>query len=241
MTLRSNRIMALKEILYYAGLFVILYLFYKSWWIIIPFIPLCVVLKGIRKNQKEEKRRKELNSQFRDMLCAMAAALRAGYSVENSIYQCRSEMQIIYGSDSMIYTELSFMINQIEMGISSEEIFREFAQRSGIEDIATFSSIFSIAKRTGGNMVEIIGKTSDDIAGRIDTLKEIDVMISAKKLENNIMTLFPAATILYIDITSPGLLAPLYGNIRGVLIMTACLAVYAAAAVFAVRIMNIEV
>ena len=90
-------------------------------------------------------------------------------------------------------------------------------------------------------MVEIIWKTSEDISGRIDTGKEVDVLVSAKKLENGIMTLLPAVTVLYIDLTSPELLEPLYGNPAGILIMTLCLMVYAAACILAARIMNIEV
>ena len=231
----------LREFLIYAGAFLLLYLFYRSLWVIIPFIPCAAVIRRSRKKKLMEKRNKTLNVQFRDMLCAMAAALRAGYSVENSIGQCMTEMKIIYGEDSLICRELNVMSGQLSMGMSAEQIFSDLADRSCVEDIDTFSSIFSIAKRTGGNLVEIIGRTAQDISDRVDTEKEIDVLISAKKLEQSIMMTLPAVTILYVDLSSPGLLDPLYRNAAGIAVMTGCLAVYALAAFLAGKIMNIEV
>lgn len=148
---------------------------------------------------------------------------------------------MLHGEDSPIYKELTIMLNQISIGVSAEEIFRDFADRTQVEDIETFASVFSIAKRSGGDMVEIIKKTADDISAKIDTKNEIEVIISSKKLEQNIMMIIPVGIILYIDLTSGGLLDPLYGNIKGIMIMTACLAVYAAAILLGRRITRIEV
>ena len=237
----SRAVIFFREFLIYAGAFMILYLFYKSFWVIIPFIPCAAVIRKRRIKSIKEKKAKTLNVQFRDMLSAMSAALRAGYSVENSFDQCREEMEIIYGEDSIICRELDVMSGQLSLGMNAEQIFSDLADRSGLEDIDTFASVFSIAKRTGGNMVEIIGRTAQDIADRVDTEKEIDVLISAKKMEQTIMMMLPVATILYVDFTSPGLLDPLYGNAAGILIMTGCLAVYAGAACIAGKIMKIEV
>jgi len=238
---RNADISKLKEFLVYSGILAILYLFYKSVWIIIPYLPCLFIARKVLISQREQKRKKELNIQFKDMLISMSASLRAGYSVENAIITCRREMAIMHGDTSAICMELSVMINQLGVGMNAEDVFLECALRNGIEDIDTFSSVFSIAKRTGGNMAEIMGKTAEDIGGRIDTMKEIDVLVSAKRMEQHIMTLLPALTIFYIDMTSGGLLDPLYGNAAGISVMSICLALYAFAAVLAGRIMNIEV
>ena len=133
------------------------------------------------------------------------------------------------------------MVNQIGIGMSAEAIFREFAMRSAVEDIDTFASVFSIAKRTGGDMVAIIKETSDSIAGKLDTRSEIAVLISSKRLEQNIMTMIPIGIILYIDLTSGGLLDPLYGNLTGILIMSVCLCIYGAAVMLGRKLIRIEV
>ena len=230
-----------KNILITAGIMTILYLFYRSIWILTLLLPCIAVCRRINKKDAEKRSRAVLGTQFKDMLDSLAASLRAGYSIENALKECLREMAAVHGEDSPICKELVLMVNQVSIGISAESIFRQFARRSHVEDIDTFASVFSIAKRTGGDMVEIINRTAQDIGAKIDTKNEIGVLISSRKLEMKIMMLIPAAIILYIDITSSGLLDPLYGNLRGVIIMTVCLAVYGAAVLLGRKLTDIEV
>ena len=63
-----------------------------------------------------------------------------------------------------------------------EEVIGDFAGRSHIEDIGTFANIFGIAKRTGGNLIEIIRNTTQIIADKIETKTEIDTMVASQKI-----------------------------------------------------------
>ncbi|MCF0142174.1 MAG: type II secretion system F family protein [Parasporobacterium sp.] len=195
----------------------------------------------INKKEKVRARKEALRTQFSECLQSLAAALRAGFSVENALRECLSEMKTVYGEGSAIVRELEKMLNQLALGENAETVFNDFADRNDVDDIRTFAEVFSIARTSGGDMVEIIKKSAGDIAAKNDTINEINVVISAKKFEQNIMSLMPAAIILYIDLTSGGLLDPLYGNPLGVIIMTACLAVYAGAYILGRRICRIEV
>lgn len=231
----------LRELLTYAGFLLCLYLFYKSWIVLLIF-PVCVlVYRKISRKDRERRRKDKINSEFKEALLSMSAALRAGYSVENALIESLREMENMFGNDAGICRELRKMINKISLGVNAEDVFDEFAQEMQVEDIFTFASVFRIAKRSGGDMVEIIRRTAGDIASKVDTGNEISVMVSAKRLEQRIMMAMPLAMILYIDLTSGGLLAPLYGNALGVVIMTACLIVYAAAWLISKKIMDIKV
>ena len=239
--MKNTRFCSIKDIGVIAGLFVILYLFYRSMWVLTLLLPCIAVYRRISKNDNENKYRALLNVQFKDMLDSLAASLRAGYSIENALKECLREMTAVHGEDSPICKELKLMINQVSIGVPVEIVFKEFAIRSHVEDIDTFASVFSIAKRTGGDMVEIVNRTAGDIGSKIDTQNEISVLISARKLEMRIMMLIPAAIILYIDLTSSGLLDPLYGNLKGVIIMTVCLMIYGAAVLLGRKLTDIEV
>ena len=230
-----------ENILLTAGIMAILYLFYRSIWILTLLLPCIAVCRRISRKDAEKRSRALLNLQFKDMLDSLAASLRAGYSIENALKECLREMTAVHGEDSPICNELVLMVNQVSIGLSVESIFHQFAARSHVEDIDTFASVFSIAKRSGGDMVEIINRTAQDIGAKLDTKSEIGVLISSRKLEMKIMMLIPAAIILYIDITSSGLLDPLYGNLKGTVIMTACLAVYGAAVLLGRKLTDIEV
>ncbi len=231
----------IKEIPVYALLLGILYLFYRSIWVLAA-LPLIVLgYRRLTKETKEEKRKATLSIQFKDMLISLSAALRAGYSMENALKEAYKELEGMYGIDGIIVKKTREMLNRISLGVPLEEVFNEFAEESGVEEIATFAQIFSIARRSGGNMVEIIQKTSTDIAAKVDTKNEIRVLISSKRLEQTILLLMPPAMIVYISLAGGGMLDPLYGNIKGVVIMSICLAVYVAAFFIARKITDIKV
>ena len=66
-------------------------------------------------------------------------------------------------------------------------------------------------------------------------------MTAARRLEQKVMNIVPVGIVIYIEITSPGFFDSMYTTFTGRVIMTACLAVYAAAIVIAGRILDIEV
>ena len=66
-------------------------------------------------------------------------------------------------------------------------------------------------------------------------------MMAQKKLEMKVMLVIPLAIIDYVRLTSADLLAVLYGNLAGGLIMSACLVVYVLMALWSRRIMDIVI
>lgn len=104
-----------------------------------------------------------------------------------------------------------------------------------------FADVFLIAKRSGGNMTDILAKTAAVIEQKIETDKEIQLMIGAKKMEQKIMNMVPFLIIFYIGTTSKGFFDVLYHNLIGVVIMTVCLGFYGVAYFMSKRIVEIEV
>ncbi len=231
----------LLEIGIYLFFTLILYLFFKSVFAFILLVPGIFFYHRYYKKELEERYRETLAGEFKDAILSISAALRAGYSMENALQEGYEEMKNMYGEQSPICREFQIMRNQLSVGMPLETVFSEFASRSKAEDINTFSSVFSIAKRTGGDLVEIIQKTASDIASKIDTQNEIAVVIRSKRLEQNIMMLMPPLIILYIDLSAGSILAPLYQTILGRIVMFLCLGVYIGAYFLSRKIMKIEV
>ena len=130
---------------------------------------------------------------------------------------------------------------QLQVSVPVEELFLDFGKRCKVEDIANFASVFATAKRTGGDMVVILQKTSRILGDKIDVKKEIEATVAGKKSEQWIMSMMPFGIILYMQITSPGFLQVLYGNAFGVVTMTVCLAIYFLAYWMGKKIVDIEV
>ena len=117
----------------------------------------------------------------------------------------------------------------------------QFAERTDLAEIQEFADIFAIARRSGGNLTEIIYETAATISEKIDVEKEIQVLTSAKRLEQNIMSVVPFAIILYVSVTSEGYFDVLYTTAVGRIVMTGCFAVYATAYMLGVKITKIQV
>ena len=237
----KKRNMFFKEALACFAVIAVLYLFYRSVFVLIALFAVYPICRGLLKKEEMRRLKNDLNVQFKDMLISLTAAMRAGYSVENALKEALKEMNIIYGPQAQISKELTIMVNQLKVGMPAEEVFDDFAKRSEIEDINTFSEVFKIAKRSGGDMAAIMNRTTSDISAKVDTRNEIAVLISAKRLEQNIMLIMPSAIIIYMSLISDGLLDPLYKNPAGILIMTICLGLYVLAAYLGRKITDIEV
>ena len=110
-----------------------------------------------------------------------------------------------------------------------------------MEEIRDFGEVFAIAKHSGGNMTDILSRTITLIQSRIEVETEIQVMLSAKKMEQHIMDLVPFFIIVYIQLSSPGFFDVLYHNMAGVLFMSICLVLYLSAFVLSEKILAIKV
>ena len=70
--------------------------------------------------------------------------------------ETQKELKIIYSQNEIISKEMAHMIGQIRVQVPVEQILEEFACRVGEEDVKNFASVFSAAKRNGGDMIAII-------------------------------------------------------------------------------------
>jgi len=216
------------------------YLFYENPLALLPMVPFPFLYLKVCRDRAVRKRKQELNYQFRDALLSMSAAVQAGYSLENAIHACAKDLGQIYRSDTDIVQEFRYMESQIRVSVPAEELFRDMGRRSGVEDIENFASVVTVCRHMGGDMNAVIQKCARMVADKIDVYREIQTSITAKKAEQNIMSFMPAGIILYLKLTSPGFLSPLYGNLFGILVMTVCLAVYVFAYWLGKRIVEIE-
>ena len=197
--------------------------------------PICIR----SRQQEDEQRRRELILEFKECMAAVLTAMKSGNSAENSFRSAQREMEFSYGRGSAICQELELISRGLDSNVPLEVLLSEFAQRSRADEIRDFAEVFAIAKRSGGNMTEIMGRTISQIQNRIETEQEIGVMMSSSRLEQRIMDVVPVGIIAYLRLTSEGCMDVLYGNPAGVLVMSLCLGVYLAAFVMSEKISDI--
>lgn len=227
----------------YAGIICLAigHFFYDSYLISIALIIFVPFFLKYRRTEYGKKRRDELKGQFKDAINSVSTNQKAGYSIENSFRECYHDMVLLYGVRSNICKEIDYIRKGLDNNIVIEQMLIDFGRRSGVDDIRQFGEIFAIAKRSGGNLTEMIETTSKMIEEKNDVEQEIKVMISSRKMEANVMSLVPFLMILYMKVTSEGFFDSLYHNLSGVVIMTACLVIYVSAYLLSSKIVDIQI
>lgn len=215
-------------------------LFYGSFAAGIILLPLGFPILKQKKEKLIIRKTEQLETEFKDMLISVSDSLKTGYSIENAVKESYRDLISIYGYDSNICRELRLMISRLNLNVSAETVITDFAERTGLKNAEMFSRMFVIAKRTGGNMTEIIKNVTDDIVLKTSVKEEIHVMINSKKTEQKIMMAVPLFLLLYINITSPGFFDIMYESLMGKCVMTACMACHAASYIWSEKITRIE-
>ena len=222
----------------FMAIIIISILFYGTIYAVVILLPLGVPIYREQKRRIINKKKKELKVQFKDMLMVMSDSLKTGYSVSNALKESYKDMVSMYGRYSYICEELRIMISKIKLNVREEDIFKDFAKRTGLREAILFSRIFSVAKKTGGNMTEVIGSVTDSIVLKENVREEIEVSTTEKKTEQKIMTLIPMALILYVKMMSPDFLNIMYETNAGRIVMTICLVLYILAFLWAQKIVE---
>lgn len=217
------------------------WLFYRSWYGMLLVIPVNYLTVSYYRNKKKNEREKKLMIEFRDAIQSVAAALLAGYSIEHAWKEAEREVTDLYGTEAMITQELIQMNAKIKLNRNVEEILHDLAMRSGVEEIESFAEIFGFAKRSGGDFAGIIRTTAIRISAKIEVEREVDTVISGKKLEGKIMGMMPFFILAYLNLASGEFIEPLYGNLPGVLVMSVSLLVFVGAMAINGRISDIKV
>ncbi|GKX67430.1 type II secretion system F family protein [Inconstantimicrobium mannanitabidum] len=222
--------------------FICSYIFYNSviWAGIVSLIG--IGYYKIKKKNIISKRKQKLLLQFKEALYIISSSLSAGKSVENAFVDAYDDLKTIFdfGKEDYILQELTYINRRIKINQTIEEALDDFATRSGLEDVVTFSSVFGACKSTGGNLKSVTEITSNIIGEKISIKQDIETLISGKKFESNILTIIPFAIVLFIRISSPDFLEPLY-TIQGRLISTGALVIILISTLWGRKITNIEV
>ena len=179
-----------------------------------------------RWNQRKQEKKWALNLAFKDAIVCLSNSLAVGYSPESSLKEVLKELEQLYGKEAEICLEFRQMVKQIELGSNIEQVFLEFAKRSEVEDIRQLAEIFSIVKRTGGNLGQVLKKTESVLQDKIELKRELNVAIASKKLEFQVMCFVPYGILFYLKLCASTMSESLYNTMFGMMFMCIVLLFY---------------
>ena len=192
------------------------------------------------RTRRERKKKEVLRKEFREMMLSVGNSLSAGYSIENSLKTAREDL-LMYRDDSMLAKELHLLINHLKMNEPVDKLFLDMAEQMDLEELYQFAQIVSIAKKSGGNLIEITANTIEHLNQTIQIKEEIETMTAAKQMEKRIMSVMPYFILFYVRITNPGYFDILYKSFAGKVVAVICLICLWAADLWAERVTEIEI
>jgi len=211
----------------YAIGFIVLYIFYM-------LVPLSIaggIVVGVvnifsAAHSAVKKRKFKLRVQFFDLLEAMSVSMRAGNPLLMSLQSARDDLILIYPQDSDIIVEIDIIIGKFNNAVPLSEAFSDLAVRSGLDDIASFASIYATIEGKSSRVDEIVRETQLIIADKMEIEMEIDTMMTASKSEVSIMLLMPLIVLGIIGYAGAGFMDAIYTTGAGRVVSTGGLIVF---------------
>jgi len=225
----------------FAAGFLVLFIFYNL--IILSFIggaAFGAVNIFVSAFNAIKKRKLKLRVQFFDLLEALSVAMRAGNPMLRSLQSAREDLLLIYPVSSDIILELDIIIGRFNNAVPLSIAFLDMAERSGLEDIASFSSIYATIEGKSGRADEIVRETQKIIADKMEIEMEIDTLMTAAKSEVNIMLMMPLVVLGIIGFAGAGFMDAIYTTGIGRIVSTGGLAVFVLSYILARKFSNVK-
>lgn len=216
------------------------FLFYNSWIAMFPGIALMIFYFREKNRMLNLRRMEKMRLELKEFFNVLIAALQTGRSMENAFAEAVTDVVRYTGERTELVQELKRICAGIGVGEPLEKQLEEFAGRSHLEELEYFAEVFSVAKKSGGNIVAIMKNTLRMLQERMDAEAEIRTVLAEKQMEFYIMCIIPVGIILYLRIGAGNFIDCLYGNFTGIVVMTICLFVYGGCALYGKRLLEIN-
>ena len=162
--------------------------------------------------------------------------------MKDAIAESIPSLKNIYGNKAILTGDLEKAYERMERGGENDvRVLLDISEASGLEDVQDFVTIYSICKDTGADLITALNKAAAVIMEKMSIDREIDELVRRKESEGLVIFAMPALIILFLNLTAPDYIAPLYETIAGRIIMTAVTASSIGIYAMIQRITNVEV
>ena len=191
------------------------------------------------EESKCKKRKLILGKQFREFLSSMNSSISSGSNVSMAIQTACEDMESQFGPDAFISKEVREMRLGMANNVSIYSMLKNFAERSGIDDISDFASVFEICFQKGGNLQRVIRNCYDMMGNKMIIEEEIQTMMTSNKTQQTVMSVVPIGIIAFLRLSSSSFAAS-FASPTGVLTMTIAIAIFVASFKYGRKIIDIK-
>jgi tight adherence protein B len=149
---------------------------------------------------------------FPEAIDLMVRALRSGLPISEAIIGAGREIGDPVGN------ELGRVEGGMRMGRDLESLLWDTATRIDVPEFRFFIIALSVQRETGGNLAETLANLGDVLRRRRQMRAKVRAMSSETRATTMILGGMPILVIVMLALTSPHYLAPLYSDLRGLIL-----------------------
>ena len=177
----------------------------------LPVALLCLVIVAVAVpllflRRARGRRLRKFERQLPDALDMIVRSLKAGHPTSVAIALVGREMPDPVG------TEFGIAADEVTFGAQLEVAVRKMAERVGFEGLQLLAVGLSIQARSGGNLAEILANLSRTLRARFIMRLKVRSLAAEGKLSAILMTGFPVAMFLILQIIAPTYYGAVWNN-----------------------------
>jgi tight adherence protein B len=183
----------------------------------------------------KQKRRKKFSTQLPSAMDLLSRALRAGNSITAAISMVGQEIPDPVGP------EFKRVFEEQNLGLPLRDALLELARRVDTADIRFLVSAILIQRETGGNLVEVLDKTTAVLRDRIRIHGEVRTHTAQGRMTGFILSGLPILTFIGLSIINPAYINTLTGDSFGRMLLVAGVSLMIVGFLVIRKIVTIEV
>lgn len=199
------------------------------------FLALGIVVPRLYLSFQAGRRRKAFNQSLPDTLQLMSGSLAAGLSLAQSVDTVVSE------GPEPIASEFKRVLVENRIGVSLEDAFEGVAQRFDSKDFAWVVMAIRIQRQVGGNLAELMNTVAATMREREYLRRQVATLAAEGKLSAIILSALPPGVFLFVNLTQPTYMVPLYTDPLGLAILVGAVAWLGVGIFWMTRMVKVEV
>lgn len=200
-----------------AGLFVVLFLLFGlfgfSLFSAVLVCAVCFLCWPVYLSHLKKKRLARFELQFPDYLLALAGALRAGSSLAVAL------QRITPLAHAPLVQELGLLLKEQRMGLSLDEALARLSVRMPCESTSLFKSAIAVAGQSGGELADLFHIMARTISQRLYIEGRIRALTAQGRMQAWLMALLPVLVATALYFIDYDLIAPLWQESSGQLVL----------------------
>ncbi|MDQ3671262.1 MAG: type II secretion system F family protein [Actinomycetota bacterium] len=170
------------------------------------FVP--VVTRFVVK-RRVTKKRKAFREQLPDNLDVMAGALRAGHSLVGAMNV------MVEGAEEPFKSEFRRVLQDEQLGVPIDDALMVMSRRMDNLDVEQVSIVTRLQREAGGNTAEVLDRVVDNIRGRMELQRLVQVLTAQGRIARWILTAIPVFLLGFFLLVNRPWLEPLWETTLG--------------------------